>query len=58
MIGYQPAPDPERDTGLRGIPHVMALGLVCARSSDTACALIDRALKGELALRPEWSRGL
>ena len=43
MIGYQPAPDPECDTGLRGIPHVMALGLVCARYSDTAGAIIDRA---------------
>ncbi len=44
MIGYQPAAAaPECDTGLRDIPHVMALGLVCARSSDTACAIIDRA---------------
>jgi len=43
MIGYQPAPDLECDTGLRGIPHVMALGLVCARYSDTAGAIIDRA---------------
>lgn len=44
MIGYQPAAAaPECDTGLRGIPHVMALGLVCARYSDTAGAIIDRA---------------
>ena len=33
----------ERDAGLRGIPHVMALGFICARSGDRACAIIDRA---------------